>query len=130
MPIDSTMETRQKAPYVAEIAKAFKAEVLVLGLAITSVSTIKKRMESYAKQMTEYFTKEGIKNNYTEVKASNVTSATLKFAEEKNADLICIMTEQETATANIILGPFAQQMVNHSPIPVLSVHPKNFYILK
>ncbi len=130
LPIDSTRETRQKAPYAAEIAKSFGAEVLILGLAISSVSTIKKRVQSYSMQMAEYFTKLGIKNSYTEVKATNVTSETLKFAEENNADIICIMTEQETAAANIFLGPYAQQMVNHSPIPVLSVHPKNFYITK
>jgi len=130
LPIDSTLETRQKAPYVADIAKAFKAEVLVLGLAISSVATIKRRVENYSKQMIEYFDSMGIKNSYHEVKATNVTSETLKFAEDNNADLICIMTEQETAAANILLGPYAQQMVNHSPIPVLSVHPKNFYRIK
>jgi len=128
LPIDSTLETRQKAPYAAKIAIAFDSEILIIGLAISSISTIKKRVESYSKQMLEYFTSLGIKSSCTEVKSSNVTSDTLKFAKEKNADMICIMTEQETATANILLGPYAQQMVNHSPIPVLSVHPKNFYL--
>jgi nucleotide-binding universal stress UspA family protein len=130
MPIDSTLETRQKAPYVADIAKSFNAEVLILGLVVSSVSTIKKRVESYSHQMVEYFDKLKIKNSFTEMKNSNVTSDTLRFAEENDADLICIMTEQETAAANILLGPYAQQMVNHSPIPVLSVHPKSLYRLK
>ena len=35
------------------------------------------------------------------------------------------MTEQETTTANLILGPYAQQLVNHSKVPVLSIHPKD-----
>jgi nucleotide-binding universal stress UspA family protein len=87
-------------------------------------------VESYSQQMVEYFDKLKIKNSFTELKSSNVTSDSLKFAEEHDADLICIMTEQETAAANILLGPYAQQMVNHSPIPVLSVHPKSLYRLK
>jgi hypothetical protein len=37
------------------------------------------------------------------------------------------MTEQETNANNILLGPFAQQMVNYSPIPVLSIQPKEIY---
>ncbi len=127
MPIDSTLETRQKAPYVAELAKAFNAEVLIPGLLVSTVSTIKNRVENYCRQMIEYFNKYEIKNSYAELKVSNVTSDTLRFAEQHNADMICIMTEQETAAANIFLGPYAQQMVNHSPIPVLSIHPKNFY---
>jgi nucleotide-binding universal stress UspA family protein len=130
MPIDSTMETRQKAPYVAEIAKAFNAEVLIPGLIVSSVSTIKNRVINYCRQMVEYFDKHEIKNSTMQLKVSNITSDTLKFAEQNDADLICIMTEQETAAANIFLGPYAQQMVNHSPIPVLSIHPKNFYRIK
>lgn len=130
MPIDSTLETRQKAPFVAEIAKAFNAEVLIPGLIVSSVSTIRTRVLNYSRQMVEYFDKHGIKNSFTELKVSNVTSDTLKFAEQHDADLICIMTEQETAASNIFLGPYAQQMVNHSPIPVLSIHPKNYYRTK
>ena len=35
------------------------------------------------------------------------------------------MTEQEISAKNLLLGPYAQQMVNHSPMPVLSIHPKD-----
>lgn len=130
LPIDSTIETRQKAPYVADIAKAFNAEVIILGLVISSVTAIRNRVISYSNQMIEFFDTLNIKNSFHEVQSTNVTSDTLKFAEDNNADLICIMTEQETSTANIFLGPYAQQMVNHSPVPILSVHPKNFYVPK
>lgn len=130
LPIDSTIETRQKAPYVADIAKAFNAEVIILGLVISSVTAIRNRVISYSNQMIEFFDTLDIKSSFHEVKSTNVTSDTLKFAEDNNADLICIMTEQETSTANIFLGPYAQQMVNHAPVPVLSVHPKNFYVPK
>jgi hypothetical protein len=44
------------------------------------------------------------------------------------ADLISIMTEQETP-ANILLGPHAQQMVNQSPVPILSIHPMEHFCL-
>jgi len=37
------------------------------------------------------------------------------------------MTEQESATSNLLLGNYAQQMVNHSPIPVLSIRSKSIY---
>lgn len=130
LPIDSTIETRQKAPYVADLAKAFNAEVYILGLVISSVTAIRNRVISYSNQMIEFFDALEVKNSFHEIKSTNVTSDTLKFAEENKADMICIMTEQETSTSNIFLGPYAQQMVNHSPIPILSVHPKNFYVPK
>jgi hypothetical protein len=33
------------------------------------------------------------------------------------------MTEQETSPFNLLVGPYAQQMVNNSPYPVLSINP-------
>jgi nucleotide-binding universal stress UspA family protein len=47
----------------------------------------------------------------------------MEFAAEKNADLIIIMNEQETNTTGFFMGPYAQQIVNHSTIPVLSIPP-------
>ena len=32
------------------------------------------------------------------------------------------MTEQENRSRNVLLGQFAMQMINHCPVPVLSVH--------
>jgi len=127
-PVDSTKETRQKAIYACEIAKATNAEIVVLGISVSSVAAIKTRVDNYSKQMIDYFEKHKIKTSTSLIKASNITAATLDFAEENKADLIVIMTEQESAVSNILLGPFAQQMVNHSPIPVLNVHPKNLYV--
>ena len=38
--------------------------------------------------------------------------------------LIAIMTEQEKSFSSLILGNYAQQMINQSSIPVLTVRPK------
>ena len=48
--------------------------------------------------------------------------------EQADANLISVMTEQEKTARNILLGPYAQQMVNHSPIPVLCIHPKEMLV--
>ncbi len=61
-----------------------------------------------------------------EMEASNLTDATIEYAVGVNANLISIMDEQEITTSNLWLGPYAQQMVNHSPIPVMSIHAQDF----
>ena len=33
-----------------------------------------------------------------------------------------IMSEQEKSISNLVLGSYAHQMINHSPIPVLTFH--------
>jgi nucleotide-binding universal stress UspA family protein len=45
------------------------------------------------------------------------------LAAEVNGDLIIIMNEQEINTTGFFMGPYAQQVVNHSKIPVLSIRP-------
>ena len=54
----------------------------------------------------------------------NVTQSTIDYAHSVNADMIAIMTEQESNLTSLILGNYAQQMINQSDIPVLSVRPK------
>lgn len=129
MPIDSTPETRQKASFTAFIANLFKAEVYVISLYTTSISTIQENIDSYAKQVIRYLKEQGVVCHHEAIRTDNIAKATLEYAEKIDANLISIMTEQETATSNLWLGPYAQQMVNHSPIPVLSIHPIDLNIV-
>jgi hypothetical protein len=41
-----------------------------------------------------------------------------------DANLISIMTQQESSTANLWMGSYVQQTINRSPIPVLCIRPK------
>lgn len=123
MPLDSTPETRQKVPFVADLASMFNAEVHILAILTTNVSEVRGYVKSYAKQAAEYFKKNNVRNQIIDVEADNISTATIDYAKKVDANLICIMTEQEKTATNIFLGPYAQQMVHHSPYPVLSIHP-------
>lgn len=124
LPLDSTVETRQKLPFTTELAKICNAEIYVLSVYTTKVSQVRYRVDTYTDQVIEYLEEEGVKYHRDAVEADNLTKSTIGYAERVEANLISIMTEQERTTANLWLGPFAQQMVNHSPFPVLSIHPK------
>jgi nucleotide-binding universal stress UspA family protein len=122
MPIDSTSETRQKVSCTAGFAKAFDAEVLALALFSTSLKSLQRKVESNLEAACKELTKAGVRVVNDRRSSDNITMATIGFAEEKDADMISIMTEKETAKANILLGHYAQQMVNNSPMPVLSIN--------
>jgi nucleotide-binding universal stress UspA family protein len=126
MPIDSTLESRQKVPITALIAKYFEATIHVLVTQITSVEDVRERVMDYAKQVETYLTENEVKYVIEEIEVDNVTDNTIEYATSVGANLISIMDEQEKAASNIWLGPYAQQMVNHSPIPVLVVHAKDY----
>ncbi|MBN2745806.1 MAG: universal stress protein [Bacteroidales bacterium] len=127
VPIDSTRETRQKLPLTAKLAKLYKAKVILLSLYSTQHQTIKDLVDGYTDQAKKYLDDREIENEVHSTDASNLTETTIEFAKEHECDLISIMTEQETSTANLLLGPYAQQMVNHCPIPVLSFRSKSIY---
>ncbi len=125
MPLDSTKITRQKLPITALLAKYFDAEIHVLGVYTSPQDDVRYRIKNYVAQAEDYLKENEIRYRIVYLDASNITDAVLDYAKKVNANLISIMTEQETTTANLWLGPYAAQMVNHSPIPVLSVHIAN-----
>lgn len=124
IPIDSSQETRQKIPVASQIAQLFKTEVHILSLYSTNIKAVQRRVDNYARQVINYLEERKIAHKLVSMTSENITRSTIDYAESVSADMIAIMTEQETTTANIFLGPYAQQMVNHSPIPVLSLRSK------
>jgi len=128
LPVDSSAETRQKVPFTSHIGKLFDAEIHVLSVYTTKVQAIKNRVDGYSEQVMKHLEEENVKYVLESVYADNVTTSTIEYAKGIDANLISIMTEQERTTKNLWLGPYAQQMVNHSPFPVLSIHPKEFLI--
>lgn len=124
MPVDSSLETRQKISFTSILAKLFNAEIYILAIYTTNIKAIQSRVDRYANQIIEHLEEEKIKYHLDSIRTDNLTTDTIQYAEKIDANLISIMTEQEKTTANLWLGPYAAQMVNHSPIPVLSIHPR------
>jgi len=129
LPLNSTKVTREKIPITAELAKYFNSEVHILGLQTSSHADIRYRIKAYVAQAEDYFKERAIKYRSVFIDSEQITDDTLEYAKKIKANMIAIMTEQETSTANLWMGPYASQMVNHSPFPVLSVKPQKSIIL-
>jgi len=123
LPIDSTIETREKVTITAELAHASHAKVIVLKLYSSDLTEVRDSVDIYADQVLDYLKEEEVKTEMDEVQAKNLTVTTIEYAQKVNANLIVIMTEQEKKVSNFLLGNFANQMMDSSPIPVLSVRP-------
>jgi nucleotide-binding universal stress UspA family protein len=130
MPIDSSLETRQKATFTAFLAKHHDAEVHVLKLYTSKVKAVRQDVDFFAGQVSRYLEQEKIKFVMASRDADNLSDAMISYAKEVNANLISIMTDQESTTSNLWMGPYAQQTVNHSPIPVLSIHARELMTIQ
>lgn len=124
VPIDSSLETKQKSETVALLARHFDSDVHVLSLYSSGVKDIQKMVNSYTEETINYLENENVTCFSAKREGNNITTMTLNYAREADADLIVIMTEQEIKATNLWMGPYARQMVNHSEIPVLSIKPK------
>ncbi len=127
LPIDSSNDTRQKVPFTAEMAKIFGAKICILGLYSSKIQSMRNSVDIYVGQIEKFLGEEHIPYSVDFIEAENLTTETLKYATEINADLIAIMSEQEKTLTNFFMGSFAQQMVHSSPIPVLTIHPEDLY---
>ena len=124
LPIDSTSETRQKASFTGKIAKYFDATIYILSVYTTKVKTVQERVNRFADQVAKFLDEAEVKYERDSIYTNNIVDTCIEYATEKKINLISIMTEQEKAASNIWLGPYASRFVNHSPFPVLSIHPK------
>jgi nucleotide-binding universal stress UspA family protein len=128
-PIDGSAETLQKLPFVVKLAHLFKSEVHIVTTHSSHLKSIQRITEKYAQVATGFLQQHGVRFVEDSIIANDLTKAVLAYANSVDADLMAIMTEQETPVT-IMLGPQAQQMINRSSIPVLSVHPQERFSLQ
>jgi len=126
LPLDSSLETNEKLPFTANLAQDFGATIQLLKMYNTPLSVIRNRIEKFAKEAIDFLKDRSVNFEIAEVEATNVVSGILTYAQKKNIDLIAIMTEQGTTTANRFLGPYAQQLINNAKIPVLSLRSMDY----
>ena len=126
VPLDNSDDTRQKVNIAATFAKTFGSTIHLLGLYTATAADVRGIVNNYVKMVERYLEKNEInfETNYIEV-TKNVTADTLDYATKLQADMIVIMTEQEKNLSSLILGTYAQQMINQSTIPVVTVRPKD-----
>lgn len=131
LPIDTTFESRQKIPMTVEMAKLFDAEIHIRGVVINEVENELIKVKKYVAQTAEVIEKQGVtKLVSTVVEGKNKSKMALEYANEVNADLISIMTEQEEDFSLNLMGSYAQYMVHHSNVPILACHPREDLVVK
>ena len=128
LPIDNSMHSREKLNIAMIIADTFGAKIHLVGLPDSKdkqeLDKFKIKLESVEKII------EADKLSYVTsiVQGNSLAKSAMKYAAANKCDLIVVNTGHESKITGIFLGAFAQQIVNHSKIPVLSCkHTYNEY---
>ena len=127
VPIRVNINSRQKVPPAATMARVFNSEICILGLMDSPDQA--RQLRAYMVQTAEFLTSEGVKFTSVVKKYSNYSDAVLSYADSIKADLVVINTEQDRILSQLFLGTNAQQIVHNSQIPVLCVHPADIFYL-
>ncbi len=122
LPIDNSSVSRQKVKFAIEIAKHYNSVVHIAGIMTMNDVELQRKFEVKVHQVKEYVEEHEVPYTVKIFKGDNVASLTSDYANQINADLIIIMTEQESSS--LFMGSYAQQIINHSKIPVMSVRPQ------
>lgn len=123
LPLDSSRDTREKVDDAVYVAKKFNSTIHIVGVSTSNDPQVLNRLKIVSTQVQEYIQKDNIPTTNHFMTGKNLATLTLQYAAEKKADLIIIMTEQESS-AGFLAGPYSQQMINQSAIPIMSVRPK------
>jgi nucleotide-binding universal stress UspA family protein len=125
MPIDTSGHSRQKVNYSVELAKAFSAHLHVVGLLGRDDENEGAGMDVVMTQIKKIATDKSVTCTSEVLKdVKNRADATIKHAEKVKADLVIIMTDQDAEISGFFLGPYAQQVIHHSKVPVIAVTPE------
>ncbi len=125
MPIDTSGHSRQKVNYTVELAKIFSAHLHVVALLGKNDANEKSGMDVVMSQIKKIASEKSVTcTTETILDTKNRADATIKHADKVKADLIVIMTDQEAEISGFFLGPYSQQVIHHSKVPVIALTPE------
>lgn len=127
LPLDDSDETRQKVPYAANMAKAFGATVHILGVTKSTDAESLARINTYIHQTEKYLDERNIKHTYQLRSGVKIPDAVVEYSKEIRAGLVVIMTETESM--GVIMGSYAQDVINNCTAPVMSIHSRDLRVV-
>jgi nucleotide-binding universal stress UspA family protein len=129
LPLDNTANTKQKVNYAIGFAKKFNATLQILALLeknedsdLPATNTLIHQIKELAKEQSVTVKSEIL----TDV--GNSAKATVKYCEENGGDLLIIMTDQDAELSGFFLGPYAQQIIHLSKVPVIALKPADLFV--
>jgi len=127
LPVDHTQQTIQKVSYVAALAKATAADVNILAINTSTMRSLQKVVDSNVARVKRQLENSDVNYMVDTIASENLAADIIEHARLVDADLIAIMKDGNDKAATIMLGQYAQQLVNYSPVPVLSIQPNNAF---
>ena len=127
VPLDLTKETREKVNKAMEFAKMYGADIRIVSVLFTTDEFIVNRLTRQLSQVKAYVEKHSTRCTAEIIKGikgeESLGQIIVDYANKVEGDLLLIMTQQEQDITDLFIGSAAQEIINKSDIPVLSIVP-------
>lgn len=125
LPLDLTKETKEKVNKAMDIANLFGSTIHLVSVFTTDDEFIVNKLKRQMHQVHDHIREHNVSCTVEFIHGSDVGDEVVAYSKKIKADLIMIMTQEElTWTDMMFISSSAQQIINSSDIPVLSVRPK------
>ncbi len=127
LPLDLTKETREKVAKAIEFAKLYNSDIRIASVLFTTDEFIVNRLTRQLSQVKSFVEKAGVRCTAEIIKGikgeESLGQIIIDYANKVEGDLIMIMTQQEQDITELFIGSAAQDIINRSDVPVLSIIP-------
>jgi nucleotide-binding universal stress UspA family protein len=121
LPLDLSLESRDKVNKAIEIAKYFNSEINIISLYDTNDEFLISKLKLQMQNVQQFIIDEGVTATSELVLSKDTSDTVIEYANRVDADLIIIISQADLEIKEWFLGTEAQDIINNSEIPVLSV---------
>lgn len=125
LPLDLSKQTKEKVKNAIEFATLFGSTIHLITVLNTDDEFIVNKLKRQMKQVHEHIREHNISCTLEFILGDDIAEEVIQYAEKNKSDLIMIMTQQEINWTDLMfISSAAQQIINGTNIPVLSIKPK------
>lgn len=123
VPVDLSDKTEAQILSAIEFSKKTNARLHLVSVLFKGFGTKNLRIKAKAQRLRSTLKEYNIPFTISLIKKHNAYAYQdiLDFSDKQNADLIIIMTHKENYGFDNYIGAFAQQIINYSKVPVMTI---------
>ncbi|CAN5604267.1 universal stress protein [soil metagenome] len=120
-PLRLSKGIREKYDFIAPIIEKNNAELIIAGLSNPGETFDKSFVEDEIKEVARALANNNTTYLVKYYECKNIARKVLELSEEADADLVVINASLDHNWSQFFIGPYAQQIVHHANVPVLSI---------
>lgn len=124
VPVDLSEHTRQKMIVAIQLAKMFSSTIHLTGLLTKPDKDDEARLGAILNQIEKRLKEENLAYTSKIISTDDAVHRTISLAKRRKADVIITMTDQGPGASILNPRSYDHELVDESPIPVLSVPPE------